>query len=87
LPSARIAKQGLMDEFVAAQAAIRALIDACWTVDINRTRFQNPFVKLLRFHLSGGLLVLMAHLRRHIWQAEQIAAAAPPARALSQPVA
>jgi hypothetical protein len=29
----------------------------------------------------------MAHLRRHLWQAEQIAKTVPPAKALSQPVA
>jgi hypothetical protein len=87
LPSARINKQDLITEFLAAQEVVRRLIDDCWAVDINRTRFQNPFVKLLRFHVSGGLLILMAHLRRHIWQAEQIATTVPPAKALSQPVA
>jgi hypothetical protein len=87
LPSARINKQDLIAEFLAAQQVVRTLIDDCWAVDINRTRFQNPFVKLLRFQISGGLLILMAHVRRHLWQAEQIAKTVPAAKALSRPVA
>jgi hypothetical protein len=35
-------------------------------------RFKNPFVPLLNFTVATGLLVIAAHNRRHLWQAEQI---------------
>jgi hypothetical protein len=47
---------------------------ASWSSGIASTsvRFQNPFVPLLRFTIGTGLLVINAHDRRHLWQAERV---------------
>jgi hypothetical protein len=45
-------------------------------LDLNRIRFHNPFVATLRFTVGAGLLIIAAHNRRHLWQAEQVRQAA-----------
>jgi hypothetical protein len=39
--------------------------------DVNRIRFRNPFVPLIRFTLGTGLEILVRHERRHLEQAER----------------
>lgn len=45
-------------------------------LDLNRIRFRNPFIGLLRYSVGTALLVIGAHDRRHLWQANQVRAAA-----------
>ncbi|HYG64136.1 MAG TPA: DinB family protein [Thermoanaerobaculia bacterium] len=59
-------------DYFAAQAGVLALLDQAAAVDLNRTRFVNPFLPLLRFTVGTGFLVSVAHGRRHLWQAERI---------------
>jgi hypothetical protein len=60
-------------EFVDSHKAVRIVIEAASGADINRVRFKNPFVPLVRFTVGTGLLVICAHDRRHLWQATQVA--------------
>ena len=55
--------------FVAAHADMRAFLHEVADLDLNRTRFRNPFVAGVRFSLATGLNVIAAHDRRHLWQA------------------
>jgi DinB family protein len=41
-------------------------------LDLSHIRFPNPLIKAIRFSLATGLHVLLAHERRHLWQAHQI---------------
>ena len=43
--------------------------------DLNRIRFKNPFVGIIRFTVGTGLEVMSRHERRHLLQAERIRAA------------
>jgi hypothetical protein len=62
------------------QAAVIELLMECRQLDLNRVRFANPFLPLLRLSAGAGFLIIAAHERRHLWQAEQaIAAAGQPA--------
>jgi len=46
---------------------------ASWDeLDFNRVRFRNPFVPLLRFTVGTGLMIINAHDRRHLWQAQRV---------------
>jgi hypothetical protein len=56
-------------EFVKSHEPVRGVIEAASQLDLNRVRFKNPFVPLLRFTIGTGLLVINAHDRRHLWQA------------------
>jgi len=40
--------------------------------DVNRIRFKNPFVPLLRFTVGTGLEILSKHQDRHLLQAERV---------------
>jgi DinB superfamily len=62
-------------EFVDSHKPVRSLIEAACEMDVNRIRFKNPFVPLVRFTVGTGLLVISAHDRRHLWQANQVTVA------------
>jgi len=62
-------------EFIESHGPVRGVIDASSHLDLNAVRFKNPFIGLIRFTIGTGLLVVNAHDRRHLWQAEQIKAA------------
>ena len=72
VPSANASKQVAWPMFLAAEARIRNLIHECADVDVNRARFINPFAQSFRFSLGDGLSIVLAHSRRHIWQARQV---------------
>jgi hypothetical protein len=55
--------------FTAAHADARAFLLDVADLDLNGTRFRNPFIPGLRFSLATGLNVIAAHDRRHLWQA------------------
>lgn len=59
-------------DFFASKSETLDLLDQAASVDLNRVRFVNPFLSLLRFTVGTGFLVLVAHERRHLWQAERI---------------
>jgi DinB superfamily len=60
------------EEFKRQQAWARALLAAVADLDLNRARFVNPFVPLVRFTLGTGFLVIAAHQRRHLLQAARL---------------
>jgi hypothetical protein len=51
---------------------IRDLLASPSQPDLNRVRFKNPFVPLLRFTIASGILIMAAHGRRHLLQAERV---------------
>jgi hypothetical protein len=62
---------------------IREVLASSQQVDLNRVRFRNPFVPLIRFTVGTGFLIMAGHGRRHLLQAERVCSANgfPPARA------
>jgi hypothetical protein len=54
---------------------VRSVIEVVSDMDVNRIRFKNPFVPFFRFTVGTGLLVITAHDRRHLWQANQVTVA------------
>lgn len=62
--------------FVAAHQRARAALAAAAPLDVNRIRFRNPFLPLLRFTLGTGFTLLDAHGRRHLLQARNVTLAA-----------
>jgi hypothetical protein len=74
VPALRKGKTEVMEEWRREQAAVRDLLREAAGLDLNGTRFVNPFISLIRFSLGTGFQVLPAHQRRHLWQAERIRA-------------
>jgi hypothetical protein len=62
----------VLEAFLRSQEDVRTVIRDGAELDLNRIRFHNPFIGLLRFTVGTGLLVITAHNRRHLWQAERI---------------
>jgi len=70
-PSTRI-EVSILERFVASNGALRKTISQAERKDINRIRFKNPFVPLIRFTVGTGFQILTAHERRHLLQAERV---------------
>lgn len=65
---------GILDRFLQSNAAAREIVERARDIDVNRVRFKNPFVPLVRFTVGTGLEILSRHERRHLLQAEGVRA-------------
>ena len=71
-PEAEGDGQVALRDFVDSHAAARRVMASWEQMDLNHVRFRNPFVPVLRFSVGTGLLIVNAHDRRHLWQAERV---------------
>jgi len=62
----------VLERFLRSNQAMREFIDRARHYDVNRIRFKNPFVGVIRFTIGTGLEVTSHHERRHLLQAERI---------------
>jgi len=71
-PEAEGDGQVALGDFVDSHAEARRVMASWERMDLNHVRFRNPFVPVLRFTVGTGLLIVNAHDRRHLWQAERV---------------
>ncbi|HEX5071500.1 MAG TPA: DinB family protein [Vicinamibacterales bacterium] len=64
----------ILDRFLATNQALRDHVRRASEYDVNRIRFKNPFVAGIRFTVGTGFEILVRHQRRHLLQAERVAA-------------
>jgi hypothetical protein len=62
----------VLSRFLAAQGQLAEFAQKCREMDLGSIRFHNPFLRGIRFTVSSGLLIVGAHNRRHLWQAETV---------------
>jgi len=62
----------ILDRFIASNAKIRNIITRAQRYDVNRVRFKNPFVPLIRFTVGTGFQIIARHNHRHLLQAERV---------------
>jgi hypothetical protein len=62
----------ILDHFLATNNQVRDLVRRASHHDVNRIRFRNPFIPVIRFTVGTGLEILTRHERRHLLQAERI---------------
>ena len=74
-PGARVDPH-ILDLFVASNQAARELVRRASDYDVNRIRFKNPFIPVLRFTVGTGLEIVSKHQLRHLLQAERVKQAA-----------
>ena len=73
----------VLDRFLASNQAARNVIRCAAAYDVNRIRFKNPFIGVIRFTVGTGLQIICSHERRHLLQAERVKQSpAFPARAV-----
>ncbi len=58
--------------FQELQCEIIARLTRAERIDLAKTRMSHPMLTLLRLRLGDMLAILVAHERRHLWQAEQV---------------
>jgi len=66
----------ILDLFLTSNQAARELVRLASDYDVNRIRFRNPFIPLLRFTVGTGLEIVSGHERLHLLQAERVKQAA-----------
>jgi len=71
-PRPTLNPEGILPEFLKAMERVASLVTSSAGKDLNSVRFRNPLVPLVRFTVSSGFLIIAAHARRHMWQAEQV---------------
>jgi len=62
----------VLDRFLRSNQAARELIRRAQGYDVNRIRFKNPFLPMIRFTAGTGLVIICGHERRHLLQAERV---------------
>ena len=82
LPAPRVARPVAEPSTINVQEALRTLQNTHQEIrevltkpnqpDLNRIRFTNPFIPMLRFTVGTGVLIMAAHGRRHLLQAQRI---------------
>jgi DinB superfamily len=76
LPKITPAVNGDLEEvlkhFVESHEETREVLKLWDRVDFNNLRFRSPFASLLTFSAGTGLLIITAHDRRHLWQAQRV---------------
>jgi hypothetical protein len=69
---ARLVEPVILETFHRSIVAAQALIRQASDYDVNRIRYKNPFVPLLRFTVGAGLEIIAKHQGRHLLQAEAV---------------
>jgi DinB superfamily len=82
LPAPRVARPAAEPSTVNVREALRMLQNTHQQIreiltqpnqpHLNRIRFKNPFLPVLRFTVGTGILIMAAHGRRHLLQAQRI---------------
>jgi hypothetical protein len=65
-------KDNVLLAFARTHDQIRNLVDEVAYLDLNRLKFRNPLLPLLRVRVGTALLIMAAHERRHLWQAQRV---------------
>jgi DinB superfamily len=71
LPGPRV-ESAVLDRFLRSNQAARHVVRHAGNYDVNRIRFRNPFIPLLRFTVGAGLEIVSKHESRHLVQGEQV---------------
>lgn len=71
VPKSVRAKAEAFGEFATLQARINEILQSARGIDLTKIRIVSPFDKRVKYNLYSAFRILVAHQRRHLWQAEQ----------------
>ena len=71
VPRAVRAKAEALGEFLNLQGKLLDLIRAARDLDLRRMKLVSPFDRRVRYNVYSAFRIVIAHQRRHLWQAEQ----------------
>jgi hypothetical protein len=83
VPESTGTRADVLAAFAASQAALRDSLGRASGLDLDRLRIVSPFNARVKYNVYAAFCLLLAHERRHLWQAERAIAAvatrpAPP---------
>jgi hypothetical protein len=61
----------VVPRFIELQSELLNLVQASIDLDLNRIKITSPISNQVRYNLYSCFLVIAAHQRRHLWQAER----------------
>jgi hypothetical protein len=64
-----------LSAFLVSQDAVHRLLAEAKDLPLNRMKITSPFDRRVRYSLWSSFCANAAHHRRHLWQAERVAAA------------
>jgi hypothetical protein len=64
-------KADAFGEFATLQSKLTEVLNTARDIDLARVKVISPFDKRVRYNLYSAFRILVAHERRHLWQAEQ----------------
>jgi hypothetical protein len=73
-PVAKEIDPSILDRFIASNARVRDIMARARDYDVNRVRFRNPYMSLIRFTVGTGFVIIARHNHRHLLQAERVKA-------------
>jgi hypothetical protein len=62
----------ILGAFLRSNQVAQELVARASAYDVNRIRYKNPFMPLLRFTVGTGLEIVVKHQSRHLLQAETV---------------
>ncbi|HET9065547.1 MAG TPA: DinB family protein [Gemmatimonadales bacterium] len=71
-PPSSAGRSATLARFEAVQARLTDLIREMDGLDVSRVRIASPFNARLRYSAYSALCIIVAHERRHLWQAERV---------------
>jgi DinB superfamily len=74
VPRSVRAKAEAFGEFASLQSKLAEQLTAARAIDVSRVKIVSPFDKRVRYNLFSAFRIVVAHQRRHLWQAEQAVA-------------
>ena len=75
VPRSVRAKAEAFGEFASLQAKLTELLGAAREINPAKVKIVSPFDSRVRYNVYSAFRILVAHQRRHLWQAEQAIAA------------
>ena len=71
IPASRV-DGAVVERLLAGNQNARKLIERASEYNVNRIRFKNPFIPVIRFTVGTGLMIVVRHEHRHLLQAERV---------------
>ena len=75
VPRSVRAKSEAFGEFASLQDRLVELLHAARGLDLRKVKIVSPFDRRVRYNAFSAFRIVVAHQRRHLWQAEQAVAA------------
>lgn len=73
VPKVASGRADVLAEFERFQGELAARISAANSYDLSRLKVRSPFASRVSYSLIAAMAILLAHERRHLWQAERAA--------------